>query len=175
VEENAAEAGSDIDWALEEVISQVATRAKEVGANDPAYTVSVVDGRNARLVVYRKSSTPDDFDVQKYVALAPAGVSIAFEAAALSATEIENLSGMITAMSPEFRAAGIRLHGWGPDYASGMQILYTSDTPEIPRRLLERLEIYGPGTVAFKPGSIVGLANRQADTSLLCGWSNPRT
>jgi hypothetical protein len=159
VEENAAEPGANIDWALEEVISQVATRAQEVGANDPAYTVSVVDGRNARLLVYRKSSAPGDFDLQKYVALAPAGVSIAFEAAALSATEIEHLRNLIAALSPEFRAAGITLHGWGPaDYASGMQILYTSDTPEIPRHLHERLEIYGPGTVAFKLGSIKGLA-----------------
>jgi hypothetical protein len=170
VEENAAEAAADIDWALQEVIGQVATAADEVGASDPAYTVSVVDVRHARLLVYRKSLTPDDFDVQKYVALAPAGVSIAFKAAALSATEIEHLSNLIAALSPEFRAVGIRLHGWGPtDYASGMHVLYTSDTPEVPRRLLERLEIYGPGTVTFKPGSVEGMANRQADTFPFAG------
>ena len=170
VEENAAEAGADIDWALQEVIGQVATAADQLGASDPAYTVSVVDVRNARLLVYRKSSAPDDFDVQRYVALAPAGVSIAFKDAALSASEIEHLNGLIAAMLPEFRAVGIKLHGWGPkDYASGMQVLYTSNTPEIPRSLLERLEIYGPGTVAFTLGSVEGLADRYADTSPFVG------
>jgi hypothetical protein len=99
-------------------------------------------------------------------------VSIEFETAALSATEIEHLNNLIAAMSPEFRAAGIRLHGWGPkDYAGGMQVLYTSDTPEIPRRLLERLEIYGAGTVAFKRSAVEGIANRLADTSPFAGGS----
>ena len=174
--ENPAEVGADIDWALQEVISQTASAADEVGASDPAYTVSVVDVRNARLLVYRKASVPDNFDVQKYLALAPVGVSIAFEAAALSATEIEHLNDLIAAMSPEFRAAGIRLHGWGPtDYAHGMQVLYTSDTPEIPRRLLEKLEIYGPGTVAFKVGSVEALQiDRQTPPLLRVGLGSRR-
>lgn len=164
VNDNAAVPGADIDWALQEVIGRVATAADAIGAADPAYTVSYIDVDNARLQIYRKSSTPDDFDVQKYVALAPAGVSIVFEAAALSATEIENLSDLLAALSPEFKAAGIRLHGWGPDYASGMQVLYTStstssEAPEIPQRLREHLEIYGPGTVTFKVGAIQSIAD----------------
>ncbi|HEX8082582.1 MAG TPA: hypothetical protein VF557_20405 [Jatrophihabitans sp.] len=162
--ENPAVEGADIDWALQEVIGRVATAADEVGKNDPAYTVSYTDVRNARLQIYRKSLTHDDFDLQRYLALAPEGVSIVFEAAALSATEIEHLMDLIYALAPEFKAAGIRLHSWGPDYATGMRILYTSDTPEIPRRLVEKLEIYGPGTVTFEVGSVVNLADFRADT-----------
>lgn len=176
VEEDATQASSGIDWALQEVIGQVATAADRVGADDPAYTLSVVDVRNARLLVYRKSLARDDFDVQKYLALAPAGVSIAFQAAALSAGEIAPLNDLIDVMSPEFKAAGIKVHGWGPrDYASGIEVLYTSDTPKIPRHLLERLEIYGPGTVVFKLGSVEGIADRQADTFPFYGrGSDPR-
>jgi hypothetical protein len=174
VDDNAAIPGADIDWALQEVIGQVATAADEVGENDPAYTVSVIDVRNARLQIYRKSSAADNFDLQRYRALAPAGVSIVFESAALSAKEIENLYRLISTMEPAFQAAGIRLHSWGPDYASGMRIHYTAKTPGIPPSLLEKLEIYGPGTVAFKVGSVESLtsfagADRQADTSPFAG------
>ncbi|HEY0167031.1 MAG TPA: hypothetical protein VGB75_08320 [Jatrophihabitans sp.] len=169
MDDNAAVPGADIDWALQEVIGRVATAADKVGATDPAYTVSVVDVRNARLQIYRKSVTTDAFDLSKYRVLAPAGVSIEFEAAALSATEIKHLSDLIWALSPEFKAAGVKLQSWGPDYANGMHVLYTSNTPELPRHLVESLEIYGLGTVTFQVGAVQSLANRQADTSPFAG------
>jgi len=158
VEEDATAPGANIDWALQDEIGKVATAADAVGADDPAYTVSFVDVRNARLIVYRTSSATDDFDLQRYLTLAPAGVSIAFEAAALSATEIENLNHLIAAMRPEFEAAGVRISGWWPDYASGMRIQYSPDAAEIPQSLRAKVEIYGPGTVRFQPGAIVSLA-----------------
>ncbi len=99
---SSTEAGAGIDWARQEVIGQVATAADAVGADDPAYTVSVIDVRNARSQIYRKPSMADDFDLQRYRALAPARVSIAFEAAAFSATEIEHLRDLIGALSPDF-------------------------------------------------------------------------
>lgn len=51
---NAEVPGADIDWGLQEVIGQVARAADTVGANDPGYTVSVVDVANFRLQIYRR-------------------------------------------------------------------------------------------------------------------------
>lgn len=174
MDESATEAGADIDWALQDVIDQVATTADEVGVNDPLYTGSVVDVQNARLLIYRKSSMSGGFDVKKYLALAPVGVSIVFAAAPLSAKEIEKLYRLIESLSPEFKAAGIRLNSWGTDFAGGMRVLYTSNTLEMPRWLREKLEIYGPGTVSFQVGSVEAMAavegsDRQADTSPFAG------
>lgn len=137
----------------------MAVAARAVGVNDPAYTGSVMDVANARLQIYRKGSTPDDFDLQEYRALAPPGVSITFETAPLSARETEVLDRLIIAQSPEFLAAGIRITGWGTDYAGGVRVNYWPGTVEIPERLREKLEIYGPGTVRFEVGSTVSLAD----------------
>lgn len=166
---NAEVPGADINWALQDEIDQVATAADEAGANDPFYTGSVVDARNARLLVYRKSSALDDFDLQNYRTLAPAGVSITFEVAPLSAKETESLDRLIIALAPEFKSAGIRISSWGTNFAGGVHVLYLSDGPEIPPSLRERLEIYGPGTVTFQSGAMVGMADRQADTSPFAG------
>jgi len=179
MDDNAIEAGADIDWALQDQIDQIATAADKVGANDHLYTGSVVDARNARLLVYRKASTLDDFDLQKYLTLASAEVSIIFETAPLSAMEIKSLDHLLIALSPEFKAAGIKLSSWGTDFTSGMRILYTSNlpdslgvseqVPEIPLRLREKVEVYGPGTVTFKVSAVQGMADRQADTSPFAG------
>lgn len=175
---NAEVPGADIDWALQEVIGQVARAAEALGSSDPGYTVSVVDVENARLQIYRKASLAAGFDLQRYIALAPAGVSVTFEKAALSAKEIENLYHVISALIPEFEAAGIQLSSWGPDYVSGMQVRYTSNSltaPEVPKQLREKLEIYGADTVTFQASSVQALANRLADTSPFCGrGSDPR-
>ncbi len=151
--------GADIDWALQDRIVEVAIAARTVGANDPAYSGGVVDVANARLRIYRKRSTQDDFDLEEYRALAPADVSIAFEDAPLSAEETESLDDLIRALAPEFQAAGISISSWGTDYAGGVRVDYWPGTVEIPQRLREKLEIYGPGTVTFRVGMTVSLAN----------------
>lgn len=90
----------------------------------------------------------------------------------MSAIEIDNLNHLISTLLPQFKVAGIKLTSWGPDYANGMQIRYTSDTlvsPEIPQQLREKLEIYGPDTVTFQSGSVQALSSRLADTSPFAG------
>jgi hypothetical protein len=151
--------GADIDWALQDRICQLASAAAALGADDPAYTGSVVDVENARLRVYRKPSVPSQVDDEDYRALAQPGVSIEFEAAPLSARETANLDRLIVALVPQFKAAGITISSWGTDFASGVRVDYYPTTSELPQYLRDQLEIYGPGTVSFRPGRTVSLAD----------------
>jgi hypothetical protein len=163
MDENVGVSGADIGWALQDRICRVAAAADLVGTSDPAYTGSVVDVENARLRVYRKPSIPSQVDDEAYRGLAQPGMSIEFQAAPLSARETEDLDRLIVALAPEFKASGITISGWGTDYVGGVRIDYYPATPELPQHLREQLELYGPGTVSFRPARTVSLADFRAD------------
>lgn len=93
-----------------------------------------------------------------YDDVAPEGVTVQFIATHLSLAQKNAIDGLVRRYLPDLTAAGVHVEAWGllDGFAHAYKIEYSgSGTP--PADIVKALNVFGDGTVVFRPGKTVSL------------------
>jgi hypothetical protein len=141
----------------------VARQLHGIGTEVDAGFVDVsINTVNSSVRIWRlKDEALDDAVRRRYQAVA-ADVSLEYSRAELSNEQKSELDGLMSVLAPALRQAGVRPTSWGTTDGLDHPYVVTYVGKRPPRsELVERFQIFGEGSVAFRERDVVNIIYRR--------------
>jgi hypothetical protein len=127
-------------------------------ADDPQYNDVSVEAAAQTVTVWRVGDGPGPTLDDRYRSLVPAGVTLRYARAPLTAKQVATLDALVAKEMGDFHAAGLNVTVWGQSQGPGKPYVVNYEGARAPAAaIVEKFQEFGPATVMFTPGGVVPL------------------
>ncbi len=150
---SSAHAGTAPDvGAIQQELDEIDDQIDAAGQSDVAYAMVVNDPENATVTVWRAASSPDSV-AGRYAPLVPAGVTLKFATALLSASQVSALTQLAVSDATKLLGTDTRIKSWGLDRVGGQFVVRYAGTEPSAAEVAKFTAPFGANVVRFDASS----------------------